>query len=79
MKHRGRPVLGALSGLFLGVFAGLDLVMFKLIGSASVLLLILPVAGLVVGVAGALAAPFGRSSAAANAAARPGAVRPPAA
>jgi hypothetical protein len=45
----GRPVLGALAGLFLGLFGGLDLVFAKVLSSSSVLLLVLPAALLVVG------------------------------
>jgi hypothetical protein len=61
VRNRGRPVLGALAGLFFGLFLALDLVFFKVVASGSPVLVILPVAGLVVGIAGALAAPFGRA------------------
>lgn len=47
---RGKPVLGAIAGLFLGLFGGLDLVFAKVISSSSVLLLVLPVVLLVVGI-----------------------------
>jgi hypothetical protein len=46
---RGKPVLGALAGLFLGLFGGLDLVFGRVLSSSSILILILPVALLVVG------------------------------
>lgn len=46
---RGRPILGAVAGLFLGLFGALDLVFAKVLSSGSVLLLVLPVALLVVG------------------------------
>jgi hypothetical protein len=62
VKTRGRPVLGAIAGLFFGLFLGLDLVFFKAIASGSPLLVILPVVGLVLGIAGALAAPLGRKA-----------------
>ncbi|MEA3075318.1 MAG: hypothetical protein QOF60_226 [Actinomycetota bacterium] len=61
MRNRGRPVLGAIAGLFFGLFVALDLVFFKAIASGSPLLVILPVLGLVVGIAGALAASIGRA------------------
>jgi hypothetical protein len=60
VKHGGRPVLGAIAGLLFGLFLGLDFVFFKVVASGSPLLVILPAAGLVLGIAGALAAPIGR-------------------
>jgi hypothetical protein len=63
VKTRGRPILGAIAGLLFGLFVGLDLVFFKVIASGSPVLLILPIVGLVIGIAGALAAPFGKKAA----------------
>jgi hypothetical protein len=45
---RGRPILGAISGLLLGIFGALELVFLKVLGSGSPLLMILPVVLLVV-------------------------------
>lgn len=62
---RGRPILGAICGLLFGFFVGLDLFALGAVGSQSPLLLILPLAGLVLGVALGLVAPFRRARAAA--------------
>ena len=51
MRRRGRPVLGAISGFFLGLLLGIDLLIFGVVALDSVLLLVLPIAGLVVGIA----------------------------
>lgn len=58
---RGRPVLGAIAGLFFGLFAGLELMFLGVISSGSPLVTILPLVFLIVGVLAGLAAPFGRS------------------
>jgi hypothetical protein len=47
---RGNPVLGAIAGLFLGLFGTLQLVFFKALTSGTPLFVILPVVLLVVGV-----------------------------
>lgn len=60
---RGRPILGAICGLLFGFFVALDLFAMGVVGSQSPLLLVLPVAGLVLGVVLGLAAPFRRSRA----------------
>lgn len=60
MRARGRPVLGAISGLFFGLFLGLMLFSFKLYQSDSPVLWIMPLAGLVLGIVLAFWAPFGR-------------------
>lgn len=57
---RGRPILGFISGLFLGVFIWIDLWLGGTIASDNNLLLPLAVIGAVGGVALALWAPFGR-------------------
>jgi len=60
VRRRGRPVLGAISGLFFGLFLGLTLFMFRLYQSDSPVLLILPIVGLVLGIALGLWAPLRR-------------------
>ena len=61
---RGRPVLGAISGLFLGLTVGLDLVMFKVLTLGTISIIVAPAAGFVLGIILGVAAPFGRSKAA---------------
>jgi hypothetical protein len=60
MKYRGRPILAAVCGFFLGVFLALDLVLFGVIQLDNILVTLLPFIGLVAGVALAWWAPFGR-------------------
>jgi hypothetical protein len=60
MNYRGRPILAAISGFFTGLFLALDLVFFGAIRLDSIVVTILPVVGLIVGVALALWAPLGR-------------------
>ena len=67
MKQRGRPVLGAVSGFFLGLFVGLDLLFFGVVPLDSAVITVAPVVGLVLGVVLAFAAPLGRSKVAATA------------
>jgi len=55
MRKRGRPVLGAISGFFLGLLIGVDLLIFGVIALDSILLLILPLVGLLIGIAVPLA------------------------
>ncbi len=64
MKQRGRPVLGAVSGFFLGLFVGLDLLFFGVIPLDSVMITALPIVGLIAGIVLGVAAPLGRSKAA---------------
>ncbi len=47
MKRRGRPVLGAISGFFTGLFLALTLLAFGGIALDSVFLTLLPIAGMV--------------------------------
>ena len=68
---RGRPILGFISGLFLGVFIWIDLWLGGSIASDNNLLLPLAVIGAVGGVALALWAPFGRKRLAPAVAAAP--------
>lgn len=62
MKSRGRPVLAAISGLFLGLFIALDLLFFGIIPLNSVMITILPGLGLVLFPVLAIAAPIGKTS-----------------
>ena len=57
---RGRPVLGAIAGLFLGVFLAFDLVLLKAVPSDSTMIVLLPIAGVVAGILLGRAAPLGR-------------------
>jgi hypothetical protein len=50
MRRRGRPVLGGISGFFLGIFVSFDLLFFGVIPLDSVLFIVLPIVGLVLGV-----------------------------
>lgn len=56
---RGRPVLGAVSGLLLGTFAAVDLQQFGVWPLDTGLVVGLPATGLVVGLLVAALAPFG--------------------
>jgi len=51
VRARGRPLLGAVNGLFLGLFLSLDLLFFGVIRLDSVVITILVVAGIVSGIA----------------------------
>lgn len=59
MKRRGRPVLGAIAGFLFGLFLGLDLWLFGVVPSDSVVITILPFVGLAAGIALGLTAPLG--------------------
>jgi len=63
-KRRGRPILGAIAGFLLGAFVWIDLVLFGVIPFDSVSVWFFPVLGLIVGIALAMWAPFGRRRAA---------------
>jgi hypothetical protein len=67
MKHRGRPILAALSGFFAGLFFGLDLVFFGVVRLDNVAVTVLPIIGLILGVGLAMWAPLGRARAGSNA------------
>ena len=58
MKPRGRPILAALSGFFLGLFIAIDLLLFGVIPLDSALLTVLPILGLVVVPAVAIFSPM---------------------
>lgn len=62
MTRRGRPVLGAVAGLFFGLFLGLSLLVFGVLALDALLLAILPGAFLVLGVVWGIAAPLGGRS-----------------
>ncbi len=57
---RGRPILGAVSGLLLGVFVAIDLQQFGVRPFDTTLVVGAPVIGLLVGLAVARLAPLGR-------------------
>jgi hypothetical protein len=61
---RGRPLRGALFGFLFGLFLGLDLLLFGMVQLDSSLLTYLPIVFLVLGLIGAIWAPFGRKNAA---------------
>lgn len=63
MKRRGRPVLGAFSGFFFGLFLSLTLLAFGVIPLDSILVILLPVLGLVLVPAMAMWFPMGGGSA----------------
>jgi hypothetical protein len=63
MRAQGRPVLGAINGLFLGLFVAADLLFFGVVQLDSVVITILPIAGIVVGIALGFWGPLGRSRA----------------
>lgn len=55
---KGRPVLGVVGGLLFGLFVALDLVFFRVVASDSVLVVLAPIFGVLLGVALAAWAPF---------------------
>lgn len=57
---KGRPVIGAIGGLLLGLFVAIDLQQFAVRPMDSFSLFGLPVIGLVIGLAFAAWAPFGK-------------------
>lgn len=57
MRVKGRPLLGAFSGFFLGLFLAFDFFLLKVIASDSGLFLVLPIVLAVVGIVLGLAAP----------------------
>lgn len=63
MKQRGRPVLGAIAGLFFGIFIRLDLFVFGVLPLESNVLAFIPLVGLIAGVALGLTSPLGRRKA----------------
>jgi hypothetical protein len=65
MRRRGRPVLGAISGFFFGLFLGVTLLSFGVLPLNSALLSILPLLGFVAGLVLAFTAPIPRRGASA--------------
>lgn len=61
-KRRGRPILGVIAGIFLGLFVGIDLLVLGVVPLDSAVLTITPLAGLALGLALALVAPFRRGN-----------------
>jgi NADH:ubiquinone oxidoreductase subunit 4 (subunit M) len=58
-RRRTHTVLGAISGLLLGVFVAIDLVLFGVIAFESGLVWLFPVLGLVLGIVVGRTSPFG--------------------
>jgi hypothetical protein len=58
MRRRGRPVLGAISGFFMGLFLGITLLSLGILSLDSALLTLLPIIGLVLGLVLAFTAPL---------------------
>ena len=56
---KGRPILGTISGFFLGLFGGITLFLFGVIPLHSPLLWILPIVGIALGLLMSAWAPFG--------------------
>jgi hypothetical protein len=63
VKARGRPVLGAISGLFLGAFVALDLQQFAVRPLDNLSVIGLPLIGLALGLALGIWGPIGRKRA----------------
>ena len=63
MRNRGRPILGAIAGLFLGAFVAADLALFGVRPLDEIAVYGFPVAGLLLGLLIALWAPLGRGRA----------------
>jgi hypothetical protein len=63
VKQRGRPIRGAIAGLFFGLFVSLDLVIFGVLALDADVLAFIPLLGLVAGVLLGVMAPLGRRSA----------------
>ena len=57
--QRGRPVIGALAGLLLGLFLAVDLLLLGTIPVDNAMVVILPLLGLLAGLAVGLMAPLG--------------------
>ncbi|MGH9040210.1 MAG: hypothetical protein ACRDZ3_08265 [Acidimicrobiia bacterium] len=71
MKQRGRPVRGAIAGLFFGLFISLDLVILGVMPLEADALAFIPILGLVAGVVLGLTAPLRRREGGAKAVAVP--------
>ena len=60
MKQRGRPVLGAIAGLFFGIFISFDLFVLGVLPLESNVLAVIPLLGLIAGVVLGITSPLGR-------------------
>jgi hypothetical protein len=60
MNGHGRPVLAAFAGFFFFLSIGVLLLTFGVVALDSILLIILPIVGIILGVAWAVWAPLGR-------------------
>ncbi len=63
MKQRRHPIRGAIAGLLFGLFVSLDLVIFGVLASDANLLAVIPVLGLIAGIALGVTTPLRRRSA----------------
>ena len=68
---KGRPILGIVAGFMFGLFGGLTLILYGVVPLHSDLLWILPLVGIVLGLALAAWAPFGSTQKVAETSARP--------
>jgi uncharacterized YccA/Bax inhibitor family protein len=59
MSTRGRPILGGFAGLLFGLSLALALLVFGIVALDSILLVVAPILGVIVGVLLAFVAPFG--------------------
>jgi hypothetical protein len=57
-RQRGRPVIGAIAGLIFGLAIASNLLLMNVIPLDSALVVVLPVLGLILGIAGGLFAPL---------------------
>lgn len=60
MKTRGHPIRGAIAGLFFGLFLSLDLLIFGVVALDANVLALLPILGLIAGIALGMTAPVKR-------------------
>jgi len=60
VNHRGHPIRGAISGLVFGLFLSLDLLIFGVVALDAAVLAVLPLLGLLAGLALGLKAPLHR-------------------
>jgi hypothetical protein len=63
MRSRGRPVLGAFSGFFFGLFLSVALLTYGVMALDSIVLGLLPIIFLVLGIVWGMWAPLRRRSA----------------
>jgi hypothetical protein len=63
MRYKGHPVRGAVFGFLTGVFLAIDLMFMGAIPTDSIWVTVLPIAGLVIGLALGWWAPLGRPDA----------------